>query len=180
MHYNPLAVTGPMCCSAGNLLERVEDLVAAVAIQKAEMSTLSRQHAACEFLLSAAEERIQDKLATDEEHAKLYTQLLQIATTVDVETKQIWEVCCKRRHTSESDTTADESSIDTFLSGQLQSPSFSPSGSAAVQFARFQYSRATMLDEQVSCLLAERQQLQIELKDVQSSGAPPWMSASAL
>jgi hypothetical protein len=40
----------------GDLLERLEDLMGNVAILSAEMATLTRQHAACEFLLGAAEE----------------------------------------------------------------------------------------------------------------------------
>lgn len=152
----------------GDVLERVEDLVGAVAILNAELATLRRQHAACEFLLSAAEERIQGNFATDEEHAKLYTQLLQLATTVETETKKVWEACNSTQHTpserSGSGTAADGSSIEAFLSDQAKSPSFPPSGSAAVNFARAEHCRATILQGQVARLLAEQQRLQSELK----------------
>lgn len=158
----------------GGFLDRVEDLVGAVAIMNAEMHTLQRQHAALEFLMSAAEERIQGKFATDEEHAKLYTQLLQLATTVDEETKRIWEACNKRK----GDTAADESSLDGLLSGKATSPSFSPSGSAAVNFARLEHCRANCLDERVTSLLAQQQQLQAALKDVQPCGAFPMIPSS--
>jgi hypothetical protein len=156
----------------GDLLERLEDLMGNVAILSAEMATLTRQHAACEFLLGAAEERLQGNFGTDEEHAKLYTQLLQLATTVDTETRKIWQVCSRGKQcTSGCQVHADAGTLDQFLSAQAAVSTCTPSGSAAVNFARAAPARAQLLDRQVTTLLAEPKQLQTELKCVQLCGA---------
>jgi hypothetical protein len=143
-----------------------------VAILSAEMATLTRQHAACEFLLAAAEERLQGNFGSDEEHAKLYTQLLQLATTVDTETRKIWQVCSRGKQcTSGCQVHADAGTLDQFLSAQATVSTCTPSGSAAVNFARAAHARAQLLDRQVTTLLAERKQLQTELNCSQLCGA---------
>lgn len=154
----------------GDLLERMEDIVGTFAILKAEMATLTRQHAACEFLLSAAEERIQGNFATDDEHAKLYAQLQQLATTVDFETRKIWEAYGGAKpNCADSDISTCDSGAS--LPSLLQSsPEVSPSGSAAVNFARSEHHRATMLEDQVTALLAERDNLQEQLANALSHG----------
>lgn len=132
--------------------------------------------------MSAAEDRIQGKFASDQEHAKLYTELLQLASNVDVETRRIWQTCDNRKQAQGEPTAvatgADEHCIDKFLSAQATSPAFPPSGSAAVTFARFEHCRANGLAKQVNQLVSERDQLLAELRTVRACGVLPEVALS--
>ena len=163
--FTAVASPGVVCSQVGGAVSKRRD-----------NATQCRQYTAIEFLMSAAEERIQGNFATDEEHAKLYTQLLQLASNVDMETNRIWEACNSRKRTrgapGAGDSTPAERSIDRFLSAQATSPTFAPSGSAAVTFARSEHCRANTLADEVRRLESERDQLLAEQKTAQSRGMP--------
>ena len=179
---------------AGSLGERIQDLVASLAILSAEMHSLQRQQSALQLLLAAAEQRIKGVFSNDQQAQEALEQLRKFATTGQQEINNLLQLRKQLQSTqpalqleseskaetqaSDDSSTGSDSDVEQAVSAQegLNSSTEAlvqiTAGSAAVNIARAEHARAMKLESQVERLQAEQVDLQsqiIVLKD--GSGA---------
>lgn len=170
--------------------DRIQDLVAGLAILSAELHSLQRQQSALRLLLCAAEDRIKG-VFSDEVHAQdALKQLQQFATTSHREIKELLQLRTQLRVTQPAQQQAsgtsdeEEASEDESLASSCEA-SLKPdagqeidhgaealmqitAGSAAVNMARAEHARAVKLDAQVERLLTERADLLSQIAALKS------------
>lgn len=178
---------------AGTLRDRIQDLVAGLAILSAELHSLQRQQSALQLLLSAAQDRIKGVFSDDTASQEALKQLQQFAITSHREIKELLQLRTQLRgkqpaqqqessddeeasEDGSSDSSSDTSQksdagqgLDTGAEALIQMTA----GSTAVNIARAEHARAVELDSQVLRLQAEQADLLSQISALKSSSGAP-------